>query len=272
MSSPTHQGQIAGTRWDPQQYLKFSDLRLRPALELLDRVPLGSCKVIYDLGCGTGRVTGIIAERWPRAKVFGVDNSEEMLARAAAGPGRVQWVAADIRTWSPPEPADLIYSNAALQWVAEHRKLFPHLMKALKTGGCLAVQMPLSWEAPSHRLMREILASGGPQGTALGTERLRQAVGRKWVEGAGEYYDLLVGCTSRLDIWETEYLQILEGDNPVLEWVKGTGLRPILDGLGSQGRKLFLAEYARRLRAAYPAKADGRTLYPFRRLFIVAMR
>lgn len=270
MSSQLHQGQVAGTYWDPHLYLKFSDHRLRPALELLDRVPLESRQVIYDLGCGSGQVTRIIAERWHSATVYGIDNSKEMLAQAAAAPGRVQWIEADIRTWSPDEPPDLIYSNATLHWLEGHHDLFPRLVGALKAGGCLAVQMPLSWGATSHRLMRESLANGGPNGKALGTEELRQAVARKWVEDAGVYYDLLVGCTSSLDIWETEYLQVLEGDDPVLEWVKGTGLRPILNSLDDQERELFLVEYARRLRAAYPVKADGRTLYPFRRLFIVA--
>ena len=272
MSSQVHQGQSAGTRWDPQQYDKFSDQRLRPALELLDRIPLKSPEIIYDLGCGSGQVTRIMAERWPKATVYGVDNSKEMLARATAETGRVQWIKADIQNWSPEAPADLIYSNASLHWVTEHQKLFPHLVGVLKAGGYLAVQMPLSWQAPSHRLMRETLADGGPDGKALGTEKLRRAVARKWVQAAAEYYDFLVGCTRTLDIWEAEYLHILEGDNPVLEWVKGTGLRPILNGLEDPERELFLTEYARRLQAAYPVKADGRTLYPFRRLFMVATR
>ncbi len=263
---------MAGTRWDPQQYLKFSDHRLRPALELLDRVFLESAGLIFDLGCGTGKVTAIIAGRWPAAKVCGVDHSREMLARAAERSGRVEWVEADIRTWSPETPADLIYSNAALHWVEDHETIFPRLAGALKEDGVLAVQMPLSWDLPSHRLMRETLADGGPGGKSLGTEALRRAVARKWVKDAEEYGDLLAGCARSLDIWETRYLHVLEGDDPVLEWVKGTGLRPILNGLGEEERALFLAEYARRLRKAYPARADGRTLYPFRRLFIVAAR
>ncbi len=269
MPSELHQGRIAGTRWDPDQYLKFSDYRLRPALELLNRVPLESPTVIYDLGCGTGRVTRILAERWPSARVYGLDHSKEMLARAAAKPGRVQWIEADIRTWHPAEPPDLIFANAVLHWVEDHRALFPRLVGFLKSGGCLAVQMPLSWDLPSHRLMRETLANGGPGGRALGTERLRQAVARRWVERTEVYYELLAGYAKHLDIWETEYWQVLEGDNPVLEWVKGTGLRPILNGLTAEERGLFLTEYARRLRKAYPARADGRVLYPFRRLFIV---
>ena len=251
-------------------YLKFSDHRLRPALELLNRVPLETPNVIYDLGCGSGNVTRIISERWPEASVYGVDNSKNMLEKAAAEPGKIRWIEADIRTWSPDEHPDLIYSNATLHWVEGHHELFPRLAGYLKSGGCLAVQMPLSWDAPSHQLMRETLANGSPGGEALGAEELRQAVARNWVEKTEMYYNLLARYTRSLDIWETEYLQILEGDDPVLEWVKGTGLRPILDGLADRERAIFLAEYARHLRATYPVRADGRTLYPFRRLFIVA--
>jgi trans-aconitate 2-methyltransferase len=269
MAQP-HQGQIAGTRWDPGQYGKFSDHRLRPALELLDRVPLPSPGVIYDLGCGSGQVTRIMAERWPSATVYGLDNSQEMLQQASADPGTVRWIQGDIRGWAPEEPPDLLYSNATLQWLDDHPALFPRLIGLLSPGGCLALQMPLSWGAPSHRLMRETLANGGPDGSALGTEELRRAVSRNWVEDAEFYYDLLAARTRGIDIWETEYLQSLEGDNPVLEWVKGTGLRPILNSLGDVERAVYLAEYARRLRLAYPARPDGRTLYPFRRLFIVA--
>jgi trans-aconitate 2-methyltransferase len=249
----------------------FADHRLRPALELLDRVSLKSPKLIYDLGCGTGNVTRIMAERWPEATVYGLDNSPEMLEKAASEPGPVQWIEADLRNWSPAEPPDLIYSNATLHWVEGHRDLFPRLAGFLTAGGCLAVQMPLSWGAPSHRLMRETLTRGGPDGNPLGTEELRQSVARDWVEDATVYYDLLTDHARRLDIWETEYLQILEGDDPVLEWMKGSGLRPVLNGLDDGERAHFLAEFARRLRVAYPARADGRTLYPFRRLFIVAI-
>jgi trans-aconitate 2-methyltransferase len=270
MSSQIDQTQIANTHWDPRQYLKFSDHRLRPALELLERVPLTSPKVIYDLGCGSGEATRIIVERWPSATVYGIDNSEEMLAQASAEPAKIHWVNADIHKWAPDEAPDLIYSNATLHWVEDHQKLFPRLLGYLEAGGCLAVQMPLSWESPSHRLMRETLANGGPDGEALGAETLRRAVARKWVEAPEAYYDLLVGRARGLDVWTTEYLQILEGDDPVLEWVKGTGLRPILNGLNGKERETFLEEYARRLRDAYPVRADGRTLYPFRRLFIVA--
>ena len=272
MTTSSQRAQAAGTQWDPQQYLKFSDHRLRPALELLDRIPLEAPKHIYDLGCGTGQITRLIADRWPEAVVYGIDNSSEMLARAAAEPSRVTWLEADIHTWSPAEPPDLIYANASLQWIDGHELLFPRLVRELAADGCLAVQMPLSWASPSHQLMRDTLANGGENGQALGTESLRQAMAHNWVEAAAVYYNWLVGDTSHLDIWETEYLQILAGDNPVLEWVKSTGLRPILNGLDDVERARFLAEYTQRLQLAYPVQSDGRTLYPFRRLFIVAVR
>ena len=261
---------MRGTRWDPQQYLKFSDHRLRPALELLDRVPLEAPAVVYDLGCGSGHVTRTILERWPSARVCGIDSSKEMLAKAAAQPGKIEWIEADVADWSPDALPDLIYSNATLHWIDDHRALFPRLLEFLAPGGCLAVQMPMSWDAPSHSLMRETLANGGPNGTAFGTRELQRAANRKWVEEPETYYDLLAARTETLDIWATEYLQVLEGEDAVLEWVKGTGLRPILDGLDETERQTFVAEYARRLRRAYPRRRDGSTLYPFQRLFIVA--
>jgi trans-aconitate 2-methyltransferase len=270
MAAPLHQGEVAGTRWEPALYAKFADHRLRPALELLARVPLAAPGVVYDLGCGTGEVTRLMAERWPAAVVAGLDHSAEMLARAATAPSPVRWIEADLREWHPEAAPDLIYSNATLHWLDGHHELLPRLIGLLNPGGCLAVQMPQSWAAPSHRLMRETLANGGPHGQPIGPETLRQAVGRNWVGDAAGYYDLLTERTRGLDIWETEYLQVLTGDDPVLDWVKGTGLRPILTGLDDDERAIFLGEYARRLRAAYPVRTDGRTLYPFRRLFIVA--
>lgn len=257
--------------WDPAQYLRFSDHRLRPGLELLARVLLADPRIVYDLGCGTGQLTRLIAERWPEASVTGVDNSPDMLSEAAREPSRVHWAEADISTWSPTEPVDLIYSNATLHWLEDHPQLFPRLIRCLKPGGCLAVQMPLSWDLPSHRMMRDTLANGGPGGSSLGSEQLRRSVARNWVDRPSDYYDLLAPLARTIDLWETEYHQVLEGDDPVLEWVKGTGLRPILNGLDERERQLFVTEYSRRLRAAYPKRADDRTVYPFQRLFLVAM-
>ncbi len=157
-----------------------------------------------------------------------------------------------------------------MQWVDQHETLFPRLLSLLPAGGYLAVQMPLSWGATSHRLMRETLDDGGPGGTPIGDAALRAAVGRKWVEDAEVYYDLLALETQRLDIWATKYLQVLEGEDAVLAWVQSTGLRPILTGLDDADREVFLTAYRQRLRQAYPMRPTGRTLYPFGRLFIVA--
>ena len=267
-----HPSRPAGTRWDPGQYHRFADHRLRPALELLARVPLTGASLVYDLGCGSGNVTRIIAERFPDARVAGVDVSNEMLAKAAEPPSRVEWVRADIAQWQPERAPELIYSNAALHWVDDHAALIPTLFGFLAPGGCLAVQMPLSYSMRSHVLMRETLADGGVNGSRLGDEALAASVARRWVLEAGEYYDLLAPRAHSVDVWETEYVQQLEGEDPVLEWVRATGLRPVLNGLRGAERERFIEVYRERLRRAYPRRAAGQTLYPFRRLFMVATR
>ena len=264
--------------WDPGQYHKFTDHRRRPAIELLARVPPADDPALaVDLGCGSGEITRLIAERWPGAAVHGIDNSPDMLARAragdeAGGAGRIEWSEADIAAWSPPSPPGLIYANASLQWVDGHEALFPRLFRALAPGGVLAVQMPRSREARSHLLMHEVLAAAGPDGTPIGPAPLRREVSRRWVLDPAEYFDLLAPEAARTDVWTTEYLQVLAGEDPVLEWVRGTGLRPILNGLAEPDLARFLDAYRRALRDTYPRRPDGTTLYPFRRLFIVAIR
>ena len=267
-----HPSHPAGTRWDPGQYHRFTDHRLRPALDLLARVPIADASLVCDLGCGSGNVTRVIARRFAGARVAGIDVSSEMLAKAAETPSRIEWVQADIAQWEPEQAPELVYSNAALHWVGDHATLFPRLFGFVAPGGCLAVQMPLSYSMPSHVLMRETLANGGVNGSRLGDDALAAAVARKWVLDAGEYYDLLGPQAQSVDIWETEYLQRLEGDDPVLEWVKSTGLRPILNSLDGAERERFIEVYRQRLRTAYPRRGAGHTLYPFRRLFMVATR
>ena len=272
MDNPAHPSNPAGTRWDPGQYHRFTDHRLRPALDLLARVSLADVSLVYDLGCGSGNVTRLIAERFAAARVAGVDISSEMLAKAAETPDRIERIQADIAKWEPERSPELIYSNAALHWVDGHAALIPRLFDFLGPGGCLAVQVPLSYSMPSHVLMREALANGGVNGSRLGDDALAAAVARKWVLDSDEYYDLLAPQAQSVNIWETEYRQRLEGDDPVLEWVKATGLRPILNGLDGPQRERFIEVYRKRLRTAYPRRAGGHTLYPFRRLFMVATR
>jgi trans-aconitate 2-methyltransferase len=266
VSRPGEVGSSTSTSWDPNQYRRYSDHRLRPAIDLVERVPLPAPQVIFDLGCGTGNVTRLLARRWPEASIVGLDHSPEMLAEAKAGePAAIRWIQADLRDWQPDEESDLVFSNATLHWVPDHEELFSKLISWIKPGGALAVQMPQSWGLASHRLMRETLAD-----LNLGSTDLRWRIETDPVAEPSAYYRILAPRTRHLDLWETEYLQLLEGPDPVLEWVKGTGLRPVLQALAADERDRFVSEYRARLRIAYPPTSDGRTLYPFRRLFMVA--
>lgn len=253
--------------WDSAQYLKFAAERMRPARDLMARVPLEMPRVIYDLGCGAGNVTRQLAERWPGAEIYGVDSSPDMLAKARSGEDLgIQWIEADLNDWRPPKRADLFFSNAALQWLDGHETLFPRLLGLLEPGSALAVQMPRVGGQPSHTLMAEA-ADAGPW-----RERLRSVLRLDWVASPDAYYDWLAPLAVRLDVWETIYWQVLEGDNPVVEFTRSTALRPLLQALEGAERDAFLAAYAERVRAAYPPREDGRTLFPFRRMFVVATR
>jgi trans-aconitate 2-methyltransferase len=250
--------------WDPAQYLKFAGHRLRPAIDLLGRIDAEKPAEVVDLGAGTGNVTRLIRDRWPDAHVTGVDDSQEMLAKAAAAAPAIDWERADLATWRPARRADVIYSNAALHWIPGHERLFTDLVGALAPGGVLAVQMPRNFSAPSHTSIAEA-ARGGPWRARL-EPLLRPAP----VAEPAFYFDLLAPRVAELDIWETEYLQVLEGPNPVKEWTKGTWLRPLLDALTEPERSGFEAAYGALVARAYPPRADGHTLFPFRRLFIIA--
>ena len=255
---------LAGVAWDPGQYLKFADHRLRPAVDLLNRIDLDQPREVYDLGAGAGNVTRLIKERWPAAHVTGIDDSEAMLAKAAATAPAITWQQADLASWQPSRPADLIYSNAALHWLPAHDRLFPSLLDGLAPGGVLAVQMPRNFGARSHTAIGEA-ALAGPWRATL-EPLLRPAP----VADPDFYYDVLAPKVAALDVWETEYLQVLDGVDPVKEWTKGTWLKPLLDALREPERGRFEAAYAALVAQAYPRRADGRTLFPFRRLFIVA--
>jgi trans-aconitate 2-methyltransferase len=252
--------------WSPDQYLKFSQPRLRPAIDLLTRVNLTAPQRIYDLGCGAGNVTAAIAQRWPEASIIGVDSSASMLRQAVRLLPRVQWRQQPLDQWHAEQPADLIYSNAALHWLKDHQHLFPRLLSSLRANGVLAVQMPRNFAAPSHTLITETARAGVWRG------RLESLLGPPPVAEPAFYYDLLAPFASSLDIWESEYLQVLTGEDPVKEWTMGTALIPFLERLDPAERAEFESSYAQRLRVAYPRRADGTTLFPFRRLFIVMVR
>ena len=259
--------------WQPAQYLQFAGERVRPALDLLARVPLDRPRTIVDLGCGAGNVTKILGERWPDARITGVDSSPEMLAAArAAAPAdsRYTLVAADLAQWQPDAPVDLVYSNAALHWLPDHAALFARVSAMVAGGGVLAVQMPDNFRTPSHTSIAALARS----------ERWRAKLGslvrEAPVAGAADYFGWLSPLMAGVDIWLTEYLHVLpprkDGEHPVAAWTKGTWLVPFLAALDDAERAEFLREYTRELAVAYPVRNDGSTLFPFRRLFIVANR
>jgi len=252
--------------WNPAQYHRFADARQRPAADLLARVPLAAPKTIYDLGCGTGKSTVLLTERWPGVCVTGIDSSPAMLAVARQDLPGLAFIEADIATWSPPQPADLLFSNATLHWLDDHRTLFPRLLCNVAPEGWLAVQMPHNFDQPTHQAMLAA-AEAGPW-----RERLRPHLRPAPVAAAETYHAFLAPLAAELDIWETTYLHALNGPNPVVEWTKGASLKPLLDALESPWREAFEADYRARIAKAYPPETDGRTLLPFKRLFIVAKR
>ena len=251
--------------WDPDVYMKFANERTRPAMELLARVPIAAPKRVIDLGCGPGNSTALLATRWPNAGIEGLESSPEMLAKAKASGTRATWTLGEVESWSPATPYDVVFSNATLHWIADHRALLPRLISHLSEHGALAFQVPRNFDAPSHVLMREV-ANSGPWAAKLANARQVNVL------SPDSYFDILAPLTRSLDIWETMYLHVLEGDDPVLTWVSGTGLRPFVQPLDTQQRDRFVAEYRARLREAYPRRADGKTLLPFQRLFVVAQR
>jgi trans-aconitate 2-methyltransferase len=250
--------------WNPQAYEAFADHRMRPAIDLLNRVSLDAPRRVVDLGCGSGAVTLLLAARWPQAAILALDSSAEMLARARARSSSIEWRQVDLAAWRAAEPVDLVFSNAALHWLVDHVTLLPRLADAVAPGGVLAVQMPSNFAAPSHVLMHA-LALEAPYRPHLESV-LRQTP----VLEAQAYHALLAPRFGRIDLWSTEYLQVLTGDNPVADWTRSTWLGALLEALPGRLRGPFEAEYRRRVLQAYPKGDDGSTLFPFRRLFMVA--
>jgi len=254
-------------RWDPGQYLRYSDLRGRPFVELTARVSAESPSYVVDLGCGTGELTAMLAQRWPDATVVGVDSSPDMVdtAQQYATAGRLSFEVADLRRWRPARPVDVITANAVLQWVPGHLNLVDELVRALAPGGWLAFQVPDNFTEPSHTLLRDLRLS--PRWRDKLGEGADRTAG---VERPETYLRKLLDLGLEADVWQTTYQQVLQGEDAVLEWVKGTALRPVLSLLADEAdRQDFLDEYAARLRDAYPQEAYG-TLFPFRRTFAVA--
>lgn len=255
--------------WNPALYSRYEDERTRPARELLARVPdsLDGFVSVVDLGCGPGNSTELLRRRFRLAEVTGIDNSEAMLTAARQRLPGLRFEQADIADWQPEAAPDLIYANAALQWVPGHETLLPRLLRLLAPGGALAIQMPDNRDEPTHRLMRE-LAAETPYAQAIGDAAKLRAD----LLPLAAYYDLLAPLAAQVDVWHTIYQHPLADARAIVDWVRGTGLRPFVDPLAPDLQARYLAEYERRIAQAYPARADGRRLLAFPRLFIVAMR
>ena len=253
--------------WSARQYLKFEDERTRPPRDLLAQVPLTAPRRVVDLGCGPGNSTELLIARYPQAEVVGLDSSPDMLHQARERlPGCI-FEEADLATWRPDARTDLLFANAVFQWVPDHPNVLARLVKALPQGGVLAVQMPDNTNEPALALMREV-AERGPY---AGHPALEHAA-RGDLPTPGGYYDLLRPLARHLDVWHIVYNHVMAGPQAIVEWFKGSALRPFLDALDGKAREAFLADYTARIAKAYPERYDGKALLRFPRLFIVAVR
>lgn len=253
--------------WDPDRYLRFADHRTRPGLELAYRIPDIEAKSIVDLGSGTGHLTALLGQRWPDASIVGIDSSIEMIDRArhdhaALDWPNLDWVVGDVAKWQPPQPVDVLFSNAALHWLDDHETLFPRLRSYLAPGGVMAVQMPDNWSAPTHRIPAEVLDEGD------WPDRARAALLRDRLAPPDAYASWVQ--QANVDLWRTTYYQLLTGDEPVWAWVTGSVLRPVLAALNGSERDRFSEICRTRYAEAYPMAPDGVITLPISRFFLVA--
>ncbi|MEP6814038.1 MAG: methyltransferase domain-containing protein [Marmoricola sp.] len=254
--------------WDPERYLTYADERGRPFVELVARIGAEDPRAVVDLGCGPGNLTGLLKQRWPKADVTGLDSSPEMVDKARALDNGVTYDVADLRAWASAgstddgAPVDVLVSNATLQWVPEHLDLLPELVSRVRAGGWFAFQVPGNFEEPSHTIRRDLAAEAPYAGQTAG-------VSTPDGHDAATYLRTLQPLMRSVDAWETTYLHVIHGEDPVFTWVSGTGARPTLQALDDELRPRFEAEFKARLRAAYPDHGHG-VLLPFRRVFVVA--
>ncbi|MEV7604250.1 trans-aconitate 2-methyltransferase [Paenarthrobacter sp. NPDC089322] len=256
-------------KWDPSKYVEFGNHRDRPFHDLVARVRAEHPHKVVDLGCGPGNLTATLCDRWPNASVLGLDSSGEMLAKAATLAARyvnLSFELGDIADWQPEEDTDVVVTNAALQWVPGHQNMLGDWLSALKPGAWFALQVPGNFTSPSHTLMRELAESSQWRSRLGGVLRHDGAVG-----SPADYLGIMLDAGCAADAWETTYQQVLPGADPVLEWVRGTGLRPVLDALSPEDAADFEGQYSALLRDAYPGTRHG-TVFPFRRIFAVAQK
>ena len=253
--------------WSAAQYLKFEDERTRPARDLLAQIPIADARKVVDIGCGPGNSTELLVRRWPQAAVTGVDTSADMLRQARERLPAHNFIEANIAHWAPREKTDVLFANAVFQWVPNHLKQLQRLLGALPPGGVLAVQMPDNMDEPTHIMMREVAHLEPFRQKLSEAAKLRDNLPKP-----GIYYDALKPLCTRLEIWHTVYNHVMDDPAEIVEWVKGTGLRPFVDPLEQPERKKFIAEYTARIAASYLPQADGKLLLRFPRIFIVAVR
>lgn len=251
--------------WDPGSYLKFEDYRTRPSVDLVSHIHIADPRTVIDLGCGPGNSTQALRSRWPSARVVGMDSSPEMIAAAREAYPEKEWVLGDISTWSSDRPFDVVFSNAALQWVGDHHNVLPRLLANVASGGALAIQLPAAMYSSIRGIIHEVADD------SMWSSRMRSARTALTIEKPYVYYDALAPVARRVDLWETEYYHVLESPAAIIEWISSTGLRPFLDALDTDDeRERFNSMLLERVTAAYPACADGNVLFPFRRVFFVA--
>ena len=246
--------------WNADQYLKFAEERTRPCRDLVAALEVPRVQRIIDLGCGPGNSTNVLAERWPDAEIIGLDNSPSMIKAAREERPDRTWVTSDISEWASNEgePFDVVFANAALHWIENHEWLFPKLLQHVRSGGVFATQMPMDLNAAPHRLMRELAPADAK-------------VKQRRSHAAAFYYDALAPHAERVDIWETIYQHVLPNAEAIVEWYKGTGLRPFLEAFQTDAeRSEYIAKYRARIQAEFPPQPDGNVLFPFRRMFVVA--
>lgn len=261
-------------KWDPSKYVEFGNHRDRPFHDLVARVRADEPRTVIDLGCGPGNLTATLVDRWPEAHVVGLDSSDEMLLKAQSlrelspqeQSGRLTFQLRDITQWVPDADTDVVVTNAVLQWIPGHQEMLAGWLRVLKPGAWFAMQVPGNFTSPSHTLMRQLAESPRWSTRLGGVLRHDGAVG-----SPADYLGIMLDAGCAADAWETTYQQVLQGEDPVLEWVRGTGLRPILAALTPLEASEFEAEYSALLREAYPSTIHG-TVYPFRRVFAVAQK
>lgn len=253
--------------WNAALYLTFERDRTRPAIEMLARVSQEMPRRILDLGCGPGNSTELLARRYTDAEILGLDNSPDMLSKARERLPQATFLEADIASWTPDKPFDLVFANAVFQWLPGHQTLFPRLVSWLSGGGSLAIQMPDNLNEPSHALMRDVAAKGPWKDKFAGVEAMRESI-----PAMERYYDWLSAEGAVVDIWKTTYCHVMDSPGAIVDWVKSTGLRPFLERLTAPEQEEFLRRYEAEVSDAYPAQADGKRLLRFPRVFMVATR